>query len=112
MLENPEFLRNLDAAGWPSEPIEQTHQVHATKSRDRRIEYSVAALTMGFAGSVRQPRRSTHHRNRAVRNGHQRSIVGPGSRSNPGKQAWVQNPDKDDVQGGCHRVPYETTHQR
>lgn len=30
MMENPEFLRNLDAAGFPSEPIEQTYQVHAT----------------------------------------------------------------------------------
>jgi hypothetical protein len=30
MLENPEFLRNLEAAGWPSEPIVQTYQVHAT----------------------------------------------------------------------------------
>jgi hypothetical protein len=30
MMENPEFRRNLDAAGWPSEPIEQTYQVHAT----------------------------------------------------------------------------------
>ena len=30
MLENPEFLRNLEAAGWPSEPTVQIHQVHAT----------------------------------------------------------------------------------
>jgi hypothetical protein len=30
MLENPEFLRNLEAAGWPSEPIEKIYQVHAT----------------------------------------------------------------------------------
>jgi hypothetical protein len=30
MMENPEFLRNLEAAGWPSEPIEQIYQVHAT----------------------------------------------------------------------------------
>ena len=30
MMEDPEFLRNLEAAGWPSEPIEQTDQVHAT----------------------------------------------------------------------------------
>jgi heme-degrading monooxygenase HmoA len=30
MMENPEFRRNLEAAGWPSEPIEQTYQVHAT----------------------------------------------------------------------------------
>jgi hypothetical protein len=30
MMEDPEFLRNLEAAGWPSEPIEQTYQVHAT----------------------------------------------------------------------------------
>jgi hypothetical protein len=30
MMENPEFLRNLEAAGWPSEPMEQTYQVHAT----------------------------------------------------------------------------------
>jgi quinol monooxygenase YgiN len=30
MMENPEFQRNLEAAGWPSEPIEQTFQVHAT----------------------------------------------------------------------------------
>jgi hypothetical protein len=30
MMENPEFQGNLEAAGWPSEPIEQTHQVHAT----------------------------------------------------------------------------------
>jgi hypothetical protein len=30
MTENPEFLENLAAAGWPSEPIEQTYQVHAT----------------------------------------------------------------------------------
>ena len=30
MTENPEFLRNLEAAGWPSEPIEQTYQVHTT----------------------------------------------------------------------------------
>ena len=29
MMENPEFLRNLKAAGWPSEPIEQTYQVYA-----------------------------------------------------------------------------------
>ena len=29
-MQNPEFRRNLDAAGWPSEPIEQTYQVHAT----------------------------------------------------------------------------------
>lgn len=30
MMENPEFLRNLEAAGWPSEPMEQTYQVHVT----------------------------------------------------------------------------------
>jgi hypothetical protein len=30
MQENPQFLRNLEAAGWPSEPTEQTHRVHAT----------------------------------------------------------------------------------
>ena len=30
MMEDPEFLRNLEAAGWPSEPIEQTYQVHTT----------------------------------------------------------------------------------
>jgi hypothetical protein len=30
MMRNPEFLRNLQAAGWPSEPIEQIYQVHAT----------------------------------------------------------------------------------
>jgi hypothetical protein len=30
MQENPEFLQNLEAAGWPSEPIEQIYQVHAT----------------------------------------------------------------------------------
>jgi hypothetical protein len=30
MMEDPEFRRNLDAADWPSEPIEQTYQVHAT----------------------------------------------------------------------------------
>ena len=30
MMENPEFQRNPEAAGWPSEPIEQTYQVHAT----------------------------------------------------------------------------------
>ncbi len=30
IMENPEFLRNVEAAGWPSEPIEQTYQVHAT----------------------------------------------------------------------------------
>jgi len=34
------------------------------------------------------------------------------SQVDPGKQAWVANPDKDEVQGGCHRVPYETTHLR
>jgi hypothetical protein len=33
MQENPEFLRNLDAAGWPLEPIEQIYQVHATIPR-------------------------------------------------------------------------------
>jgi hypothetical protein len=30
MQEDPEFLRNLEAAGWSSEPIEQIFQVHAT----------------------------------------------------------------------------------
>ena len=30
MQENPEFLRNLEAAGFPSDPIEQIYQVHAT----------------------------------------------------------------------------------
>jgi hypothetical protein len=30
MMENPEFRRNLEAAGWPWEPIGQTYQVHAT----------------------------------------------------------------------------------
>jgi heme-degrading monooxygenase HmoA len=30
MMENPEFQRNPEAAGWPSEPIEQTYQLHAT----------------------------------------------------------------------------------
>ena len=30
MLENPEFQRNLEAAGWPSQPIVHTYQVHAT----------------------------------------------------------------------------------
>jgi len=30
MQETPEFLRNLEAAGWPSEPTEQIYQVHAT----------------------------------------------------------------------------------
>ena len=29
-MQNPEFRRNLEAAGWSSEPIEQTYQVHAT----------------------------------------------------------------------------------
>ena len=30
MQENPEFLRNLDAAGFPSDPTETIYQVHAT----------------------------------------------------------------------------------
>ena len=30
MMEDPEFLRNLEAAGWPSQPIEQSYQVYAT----------------------------------------------------------------------------------
>jgi hypothetical protein len=30
MVKDPEFQRNLQAAGWPAEPIEQTYQVHAT----------------------------------------------------------------------------------
>jgi hypothetical protein len=30
MMRNPEFLRNLQAAGWPSDPTEQIYQVHAT----------------------------------------------------------------------------------
>jgi hypothetical protein len=30
MQENPEFLRNLEAAVWPSDPIEQIYQVHDT----------------------------------------------------------------------------------
>jgi hypothetical protein len=30
MLENPEFLRNLEAAGFPSDPTETIYQVHAT----------------------------------------------------------------------------------
>ena len=29
-MQNPEFRRNLEAAGWSSEPIEQTYQVHTT----------------------------------------------------------------------------------
>jgi hypothetical protein len=30
MQENPEFLRNLEAAGFPSDRIEQIYQLHAT----------------------------------------------------------------------------------
>jgi heme-degrading monooxygenase HmoA len=30
MQNNPEFLRNLEAAGFPSDPTEQIYQVHAT----------------------------------------------------------------------------------
>jgi hypothetical protein len=30
MQENPEFLRNLEAAGFPSDPTETIYQVHAT----------------------------------------------------------------------------------
>jgi hypothetical protein len=30
MQENPEFLQNLEAADWPSRPVEQIYQVHAT----------------------------------------------------------------------------------
>jgi hypothetical protein len=30
MMEDPEFLRNLEAAAGPRSPIEQTYQVHAT----------------------------------------------------------------------------------
>jgi heme-degrading monooxygenase HmoA len=30
MMENPEFLRNVEASGWPSEPIVKTYRVHAT----------------------------------------------------------------------------------
>jgi hypothetical protein len=30
MQDNPEFLRNLEAAGFPSEPIETIYEVHAT----------------------------------------------------------------------------------
>jgi len=30
MQDNPEFLRNLEAAGFPSDPTETIYQVHAT----------------------------------------------------------------------------------
>jgi hypothetical protein len=30
MQNNPEFLRNLEAAGSPSDPTETTYEVHAT----------------------------------------------------------------------------------
>jgi hypothetical protein len=30
MQENPEFLRNLQAAGFPSDPTETIYEVHAT----------------------------------------------------------------------------------
>jgi hypothetical protein len=30
MQDNPEFLRNLEAAGFPSDPTETIYEVHAT----------------------------------------------------------------------------------
>ena len=53
-MQNPESLRNLDAAGWPSEPIEQTYQVHATipRSADRgtplRPSAAVSRVSSGW----------------------------------------------------------------
>jgi hypothetical protein len=69
--------------------------------------YPVAALTMGLrrvgsaAEAVHAPSEpSGSQRSPAVH-------LGAGRRWDPGKQAWVANPDKDEVQGGCHRRPYE-----
>jgi hypothetical protein len=43
MMENPEFQRNLEAAGWPSAPIVQTYQVHATIPSRHPAEQGVRA---------------------------------------------------------------------
>jgi hypothetical protein len=51
------------------------------------------------------PRLVTCHRNPAVRNGLQQCIVRPARRWDPGKQARVQNPDKDEVPGSSPGRP-------
>ena len=66
--------------------------------------------TDALAGSVRQPKAvhvwSTPHRNRAVRNGLQRYLLVQVADAILGKQAQVQNPDKDEF---IQEAPWSTS---